>query len=41
VSVPARYIHSPAAIMDLNDFDNALALARESLHRLPGKLGKA
>ncbi|HEY9593276.1 MAG TPA: M42 family peptidase, partial [Spirochaetia bacterium] len=38
VAVPARYIHSPAAIMDLNDFDATLALAREALHRLTGKL---
>jgi tetrahedral aminopeptidase len=35
VAVPARYIHSPAAIMDLNDFDATLALAREALHRMP------
>ncbi len=35
ISVPARYIHSAAAILDLNDFDAVLALARESLHRLP------
>jgi endoglucanase len=35
ISVPARYIHSAAAILDLNDFDAAVALARESLRRLP------
>jgi tetrahedral aminopeptidase len=35
VAVPARYIHSPAAILDLGDFDNTLALAREALQRLP------
>jgi putative aminopeptidase FrvX len=35
VAVPARYIHSPAAIMDLDDFENTTALAREALHRLP------
>lgn len=35
IAVPARYIHSPAAIMDLADFENTTALARESLHRLP------
>ena len=35
VAVPARYIHSPAAIMDLNDFENTLALPREALPRLP------
>ncbi len=39
VAVPARYIHSPAAIMDLADFQNTCALARESLRRLPGALG--
>jgi endoglucanase len=38
VAVPARYIHSPAAIMDLNDFDAAIALAREALRRLPAAL---
>jgi endoglucanase len=36
ISVPARYIHSAAAILDLNDFDAAIALTREALHRLPG-----
>lgn len=35
VAVPARYIHSPAAMMDLADFENTAALAREALHRLP------
>ena len=35
VAVPARYIHSPAAIMDLNDFEATIALAREALRRLP------
>jgi tetrahedral aminopeptidase len=35
ISVPARYIHTPAAILDLNDFDAAIQLARESLKRLP------
>ncbi len=35
VAVPARYIHSPAAILDLADFENTTALAREALHRLP------
>ena len=38
VAVPARYIHSPAAIMDLADFENTAALAREALHRLPRAL---
>ncbi len=36
IAVPARYIHSAAAILDLNDFDAALALVREALQRLPG-----
>ncbi len=38
LSVPARYIHSPAAIMELGDFENVLALAREALMRLPEAL---
>jgi endoglucanase len=38
ISVPARYIHSAAAILDLNDFDAAVALAREALMRLPAAL---
>jgi len=40
VAVPARYIHSPAAILDLNDFENTMSLAREALHRLPGAISK-
>jgi len=36
LSVPARYIHTAAAILDLNDFDGALHLAGESLQRLAG-----
>ena len=35
VAVPARYIHSPASIIDLADFENTAALAREALQRLP------
>jgi endoglucanase len=35
ISVPARYIHSAAAILDLNDFDAAVRLTREALLRLP------
>jgi tetrahedral aminopeptidase len=35
VAVPARYIHSPAAIMDLADFENTTSLAREALRLLP------
>jgi endoglucanase len=38
VAVPARYIHSPAAIMDLNDFEATIALAREALRRVPATL---
>jgi len=34
VSVPCRYIHSPVAMMNLNDFDNTVRLMRESLARL-------
>ncbi len=36
LSVPARYIHSAAAVLNLNDFDAVIALAREALQRLPG-----
>ncbi len=35
VSVPCRYIHSPHAIMSLEDFDRTLLLTREALRRLP------
>ena len=35
VAVPARYIHSPAALMDLADFESTATLAREALHRMP------
>ncbi|MGA2479213.1 MAG: M42 family metallopeptidase [Spirochaetia bacterium] len=38
IAVPARYIHSPASIIDLNDFTNTLALTREALLRLPETL---
>jgi putative aminopeptidase FrvX len=41
VAVPARYIHSPAAIMDLHDFDAAVTLTREALRRLPAAVGGA
>ncbi|MDI6600699.1 MAG: M42 family metallopeptidase [Thermoanaerobacteraceae bacterium] len=33
VSVPVRYIHSPAAIMDLNDYENTVKLIKEFLKR--------
>lgn len=35
VSIPCRYIHSPAAILSLDDFDHTVQLVRESLLRLP------
>jgi putative aminopeptidase FrvX len=34
VSVPSRYIHSPACILSLNDFDNTLHLMRKTLSRV-------
>jgi len=34
VAVPSRYIHSPVALMSLDDFDNTVRLMRESLSRL-------
>ncbi len=34
MAVPARYIHSPAALMSLEDFNNTVRLMRESLSRL-------
>lgn len=36
LAVPCRYIHSPAGILNLDDFDHALELMRETLARLPG-----
>lgn len=35
VSVPARYIHSPAAVLDLADFWNTVKLMQATLQRLP------
>ena len=35
VSVPARYIHAPAAILDLADFWNTVKLMQATLRRLP------
>jgi endoglucanase len=35
VSVPARYIHSPAAVLDLADFWHTVELMRATLKRLP------
>jgi putative aminopeptidase FrvX len=34
VSVPCRYIHSPVALLSLDDFNNTVSLMRESLARL-------
>ena len=34
VAVPCRYIHSPAAILSLDDFDHTVQLVRESLKKL-------
>jgi endoglucanase len=34
VAVPSRYIHSPVALLNLEDFDNTVRLMRESLSRL-------
>jgi endoglucanase len=34
VAVPSRYIHSPVAILSLEDFNNTVRLMRESLSRL-------
>jgi endoglucanase len=35
VSVPCRYIHSPASILSLNDLDNLVALMKATVHALP------
>jgi putative aminopeptidase FrvX len=37
VAVPCRYIHSPAAILSLDDFKNTVRLVRESLSRLTAR----
>jgi putative aminopeptidase FrvX len=34
VSVPCRYIHSPSALMNIDDYDNTLALLKAALHSL-------
>lgn len=36
VSVPCRYIHAPASMLSLNDFDQLIALMKAALHALPG-----
>ena len=35
LSVPCRYIHAPAALLSLNDFDHTVALLRAALAQLP------
>ncbi len=35
ISVPARYIHSPVAVLDLADFWNTVKLMQATLQRLP------
>ncbi|MGD8397415.1 MAG: M42 family metallopeptidase [Anaerolineae bacterium] len=35
VAVPSRYIHAPASILSLNDFDNLVTLMKATLHALP------
>jgi putative aminopeptidase FrvX len=37
VSVPCRYIHAPASMASLNDFDNTVALMKAALLALPDK----
>jgi len=37
MAVPTRYIHGPAAILDLRDLENTVSLARAMLERLAGK----
>lgn len=34
VSVPCRYIHSPSALMHIDDYDHTLALLKAALHSL-------
>ena len=38
IAVPCRYIHAPAGIMNMNDFDAAIALVRGALAGLPDAL---
>lgn len=35
LAVPCRYIHAPASILSLNDFENVVALMRAALQALP------
>ena len=39
VSVPARYIHAPAAVLDLTDFWNTVKLMTAVLQKLPAQEG--
>jgi putative aminopeptidase FrvX len=41
LSVPCRYIHAPAAVMDLGDFWHTVALLKAALARLPSVWGLA
>lgn len=34
VSIPCRYLHGPASLIDKSDFENAVRLVRAALHRL-------
>jgi putative aminopeptidase FrvX len=36
-AVPCRYIHAPASLMSLNDFDHLVALMKAALQALPDK----
>lgn len=35
IAVPCRYIHSPVSVMDINDFENMIKLAKKVLETLP------
>jgi endoglucanase len=37
VSVPCRYLHAPASLLSLNDFDDLVALMKAALNSLPKK----
>jgi putative aminopeptidase FrvX len=38
VSVPCRYLHAPAGLLSLRDFDNVLALMRAALPHLTAEI---
>lgn len=40
VSLPARYIHTPAAVLDLADFWHTVELMRATLQRLPDSVAR-